>query len=172
MQLRLHPQTHTHTHTIEAIVSRMHLAELRHVFDWVATGRGGANAGLTGDAGRLQSARGQNQKSLQNDSTKTVHLRMPFKSLEYVLIDNRLKVYLGKRCLYFNHMMALFFDILFHELQSQVGGFLCDSLYLLHSSAVIGVPTVSVHSCELHALRLGDGQSQPERLRFRVQDAS
>lgn len=52
----VYPFIHTHTHTIEGVVSRMHLAELRHVLDWVTTGRGGAYAGLTGDASSLQSA--------------------------------------------------------------------------------------------------------------------
>lgn len=33
----------------------MHLAQLGHVFDWVTTGRGGADAGLAGDANGLQS---------------------------------------------------------------------------------------------------------------------
>lgn len=42
-------------HTIEDVVSWVDLAKLRHVFDWMATGRGGANAGLTGDANSLQS---------------------------------------------------------------------------------------------------------------------
>lgn len=49
-------QSHLHPHTIEDVVSRMHLAEQRHVFDWMTTGRSGANAGLTGDANSLQSA--------------------------------------------------------------------------------------------------------------------
>lgn len=56
--------------------------------------------------------------------------------------------------------------ILFHELQSQAGGFLGDSLYLLHSSAVVGVATVGVNSCKLHALCLSDGLSQSEGLRI------
>lgn len=38
------------------------------------------------------------------------------------------------------------FVVLFHELQSNAGGFLGNSLYLLLSSAVIGVPTVGVNS--------------------------
>lgn len=42
-------------HTIEDVVSWVDLAQLRHVFDWMATGRGGANAGLTGDANSPQS---------------------------------------------------------------------------------------------------------------------
>lgn len=41
--------------TIENIVPRVHLTELGHVFDRVTTGRGGAYAGLTGDASILQS---------------------------------------------------------------------------------------------------------------------
>lgn len=32
--------------TIEDIVPRMHLTKQCHVWDWVAAGRGGANAGL------------------------------------------------------------------------------------------------------------------------------
>lgn len=56
--------------------------------------------------------------------------------------------------------------ILLHELQSELGGFLGDGLYLLQPSAVIAVPAVSIHPRELHALRLGDGQGQSERLRF------
>lgn len=62
--------------------------------------------------------------------------------------------------------------ILLHELQSELGGFLGDGLYLLQPSAVIAVPAVSVHPRELHTLCLGDGQGQSERLRFRVQDTS
>ena len=46
-----------HQHTIEDVVSRMHLTELCHVFDWVTTGRGGANAGFTCDTNSLQSVR-------------------------------------------------------------------------------------------------------------------
>lgn len=41
--------------TIENIVPRVHLTELGHVLDRVTTGRGGAYAGLTGDASSLQS---------------------------------------------------------------------------------------------------------------------
>lgn len=52
---------------------------------------------------------------------------------------------------------------LLHELQSQVGGFLGNRLYLLHSFALVGVATVSIHARELHAVRLSDGQSKFER---------
>lgn len=62
--------------------------------------------------------------------------------------------------------------LLFYKLQSQFGGFLSDSLYLLISGAVIGVPTVGVHSCKFHTLRLSDGFSQCERSWLWVQDAS
>lgn len=58
--------------------------------------------------------------------------------------------------------------LLFHKLQSEGGGFLGYSLYLFHPSAVVGVPTVDVHSCQLHAFRLSDGLSQSESLWFRV----
>lgn len=54
-------------HTIEDVVSWVDLAQLRHVFDWMATGRGGANAGLTGDATSLQS---DTKKKSQNTQTK------------------------------------------------------------------------------------------------------
>lgn len=52
--------------------------------------------------------------------------------------------------------------LLFHELQGQVGGFLGNGLYLLHSSALVAVATVSIHACELHAVRASDGQSKFE----------
>lgn len=50
-------------HTIEDVVSWVDLAQLRHVFDWMATGRGGANAGLTGDANSPQSDTKKNPKT-------------------------------------------------------------------------------------------------------------
>lgn len=46
-----------------------------------------------------------------------------------------------------NIILHFYFDSLFHELQNKGGGFLGNGLYLLDSSAVVGVPTVSVHSC-------------------------
>lgn len=52
--------------TIEDVVSWVDLAQLRHVFDWMATGRGGANARLTGDANSPQS----DTKKSQNKQTK------------------------------------------------------------------------------------------------------
>lgn len=48
-------QIYLHSHTIEDIVSRMHLAQLCHIFDRMTTGRGGADAGLTGDPSSFQS---------------------------------------------------------------------------------------------------------------------
>lgn len=76
-------------------------------------------------------------------------------------------------CLYHSlcHNKPLYV-LLFHELQSQVGGFLGNCLYLLHSSALVGVATVSIHACELHAVRVSDSQSQFERPRVRMQDSS
>lgn len=59
-----------------------------------------------------------------------------------------------------------------HELQSQVGGFLGNSLYLLHSSALVGVATVSIHTRELHAVCVSNGQSKFERSGVWIQDAS
>lgn len=53
----------THRHTVKDVVPRMHLAELRHVFDWVTTGRGGAYAGLAGDASSFQSAQIETQRN-------------------------------------------------------------------------------------------------------------
>ena len=51
------------THTIEDVVSWVHLTELAHVFDWMATGRGGANAGLAVDANGSQSETGNKDYS-------------------------------------------------------------------------------------------------------------
>ena len=59
--------------------------------------------------------------------------------------------------------------LLLHEVQNACGGFLGHGLYLLHASTVISVPTVGVHSCELHPLRLRDGFSQCQRFWFWVQ---
>lgn len=67
---------------------------------------------------------------------------------------------------------TLLFASLFHELQGQASGFLSHSLYLFHSSAVIGVPTVSVDSRQLHALCFRDGLCQSERPWFWMQDTS
>lgn len=62
--------------------------------------------------------------------------------------------------------------LLFHELQGQVGGFLGNRLYLLHSSAIVGIATVSVHARQLHAVRASDGQSKFEGSCVWIQDSS
>lgn len=55
-------------HTVEGVVSRMHLAELCHVPDWMTTGRGGAYAGLASDPCGFQSAKNQTQRGSQHES--------------------------------------------------------------------------------------------------------
>ena len=47
------------TRTVEDVVSWVNLIELAHVFDWMATGGGGANAGLAVDASGSQSETGK-----------------------------------------------------------------------------------------------------------------
>ena len=56
------------THTVEGVVSRMHLAELRHVPDRVTTGRGGSYAGFASDPRSFQSAKNPTQKGSQRKS--------------------------------------------------------------------------------------------------------
>ena len=47
------------TRTVEDVVSWVNLTELAHFFDWMATGGGGANAGLAVDANGSQSETGK-----------------------------------------------------------------------------------------------------------------
>lgn len=62
--------------------------------------------------------------------------------------------------------------LLLHELQSQVSGFLGNRLYLLHSSALVGIATVRINTRELHAVRASNGQGKFERPGVRIQDSS
>lgn len=56
-------QIHRQERTVEDVVPRMHLAQLCHVVDWMTTGRGGADAGLTADTDSIQSAEKETNKA-------------------------------------------------------------------------------------------------------------